>query len=248
MSRKSAQQTPPSGVETLEQRNLFTVSIAFVAPDTLVFTGNAAPDTTYIYDNGAGTIKGSRTGPGGILVPFGPIAGIHNIRHSDTGTTADRVFYNLNGDMPVASYRNVFISTGAGNDFVQFYAANDIDLATLSAFNLNVYGGLGNDYVSGRYSGELDGKLHMNFDGQDGNDRLITNARLDIGSKGLFRATSLGRSGDDNVDMLVRKVNPADTVFVSAWASGGPHIFGDKLTRTALASNDATFEAVVVVL
>jgi hypothetical protein len=248
MSRHSSHDNALSPIETLEPRNLFTVTVAFAAPDMLIFTGDAAPDTTYIYDNGNGTIQGSRTGPGGVLVPFGPFPGIRNIYHSDTGTTNDRVFYNLIGDVPAGSVRKVNISPGAGDDFVQFAASNDIDTAVLSSFNLIVYAGNGNDYVLGKYSGELDGHLHMSFDGGDGNDRLITNATLHAGSTGSLFARSWGQNGDDNIDMHPRKLNPADPVSINASASGGAHVFGDKLSRTALAFNDATFEAIVVVL
>jgi hypothetical protein len=237
-----------SSVETLEDRNLFTVTVAFVAPDTLLFSGDGAPDTTYLYDNGAGTIQGSGTGPGGVLVPFGPIAGIRNIYHSDNGTSNDRVFYNLIGDVPLGSVRKVNISTGAGDDFVQFAASNDIDVAPFASFNLIVYAGAGNDYVLGKYSGELDGHLHMSFDGGDGNDRLITGAYLHTGSSGSLFARTWGQMGDDDIDMHPRKQNLFDAVSVDARASGGPHVFGDKLSRTALAAHDGTFEAIVVVL
>ena len=240
--------TSSHGIESLEPRNLFTVTVALAAPDMLMFTGDAAPDTTYIYDNGAGTIQGSRTGPGGVLVPFGPFPGIKNIYHSDTGTTNDRVFYNLIGDVPFGSVRKVNIAPGAGDDFVQFAASNDIDIAPLASFNLIVYAGSGNDYVLGKYSGELDGHLHMSFDGGDGNDRLITSAYLHTGSSGSVFARSWGQNGDDNIDMHPRKQSLFDPVSIDAKASGGAHVLGDQLSRTALASNDATFEAIVIVL
>jgi hypothetical protein len=60
------------------------------------------------------------------------------------------VFYNLIGDVPAGGLRNVSVSAGAGDDFAQFYAGNDVDLAVFSSFTLNVYGGTGNDYVCRR--------------------------------------------------------------------------------------------------
>ena len=48
------------------------------------------------------------------------------------------------------------------------------------------------------------------------------------------------------MDMLVRKANPADPVWVSAFASGGAGL-NDHLHRTGLAFNDASCDWVWVV-
>src|SRR5687768_18220084 len=65
--------------EPLEGRRLFAVGIAFVAPDTLVFTGNHEADYVNLVDNGAGALSGSRSVGGGVIAPFGPVAGIRRI-------------------------------------------------------------------------------------------------------------------------------------------------------------------------
>jgi len=235
-----------SPMESLEGRQMFTVTPAMPAAGVLTFVGDGANDTINLNDNGAGAISGSFTNFWGGLSFFGPIPGIQTIRVS-TGAGNDYVNYQITGDMPAGSVRYVNVDLGAGDDVSRLYAGNDIDIAAGANFYYGVYGGSGKDYISTFYSGELDGQLRQTLSGGYDDDRIITNARLDLGSGGFFFNRTSGNEGDDTMDLLVRKVNPFDVVGVDAGASGGAHVFGDRLTRTPLAWNDATVEFLAVV-
>jgi Ca2+-binding RTX toxin-like protein len=231
-------------MEDLESRQLCSVTVVHVAPDTLVLTGNAANDTVYLYDNGMGVVNGLATNPAGVLAPFGAFAGVHRIFMS-MGAGRDYVNYQRYGDTLAGGATYINAKMGDGDDLFQFYAGNDIDLGPNAYVDLRVYGEGGKDTLTAFYRGELDGHLNVIFDGGDGDDLLHTEAKLDFGSAGGFLARSYGQAGNDNIDMLVRKANPADPAWVSAFASGGAGI--DMLHRTALAFNDATCEFVWVV-
>lgn len=239
MHRKSAN---PISFDTLEGRRLFAVAIGFVAPDKLTFTGDAADDTVIINDNGAGTVSGQVTNPAGVLVPFGPVFGIKQL-DVKTLDGNDYVRYTLTGDPTVV--HNHRVDLGLGDDVFKMDATADIDFGPNIYLAMNAQGGLGKDYMAAYYRGEMDGRMDLTLDGGWGDDRLITDARFDAGSTGGFVAREWGNDGNDTLDLLVRKTNPADPIFINALASGGNGI--DSVTRTPWAANDATCEFVAVV-
>ena len=234
----------PAAVEPLEGRQLFAVAIAFVAPDTLVFTGNGDADVVNINDNGAGVISGSRSVVGGVVAPFGPVGGIRRVIVNTHGNT-DRVSYNVTGDTLAGGYRSLSVSLGDGDDGFRFNATADIDLGPNAFVDVRASGGNGKDYMGAFYRGELDGNLRVTMSGGAGDDRMVTDAKMDWGSAGRFTARSYGDWGRDTIDMLARKANPADPVIVDALASGGAD--WDVVTRTPLAVADATCEVINVV-
>jgi hypothetical protein len=221
-------------IESLEGRQMFTVTPAFIAPNTLTFVGDAANDTVNLYDNGNGGISGSYTNAGGTLSSFGVIPGIQNIRVS-LGAGNDAFNYKLYGDMLMGGARYVNADLGKDNDVARFRADGDIDFGPNAYFDLGIQGSTGDDYIDASYDGELDGQLRLNFYGWDGNDRIVTTAKTQFGSTGVFFARSYGGEGDDSLDMIVRKENPFDTVSINAGVDGQGHVFGDKATRTPLA-------------
>jgi hypothetical protein len=232
----------PVSFDTLESRRLFSVTIGFVAPDKLTFTGDAANDTVIINDNAAGVISGQITTPAG-LVAFGPTPPIIKQIEVKTNAGDDYVRYTLTADPTVA--HNVSVDLGVGNDVFKMDATADIDIAPNNYLRVNVLGDWGKDYIAAYQRGELDGRMEMLMDGGSDDDTLITDVRFDPGSTGSFIGREWGSDGDDRMDLLVRKANPADPTFISAFASGGNGI--DTLTRTIWASNDATCEFVTVV-
>ena len=244
MNRNASNSSRP--FEPLEARQLFAVSIGFVAPDTLNFTGDFQADTVVINDNGAGAISGSVNNPFGVMVPFGPIGGIRNINVA-TGLNNDRVYYNVMADMP-ASVRNVAVSLGDGHDTLRVNLANGIDIGPFSTVNVRASGGTGKDMLYGHYQGRLSGRLSVYFDGGAEDDRLFTDARLDLGSTGSLFCRSFGSDGNDTMDLLVHKANPADPATVNAFAGGGAGAM-DSLRKTGIVpvASDATVEILMIV-
>jgi Ca2+-binding RTX toxin-like protein len=230
--------------EELESRQLCTVTVTPVAPDTLYLNGDGANDTAYIYDNGSGVISGWASNPAGTLSPFGAFAGIRHIYGNMNGGD-DNVIYKMYGSNIMGGATFVSLKLGDGNDTFMYYAANQIQLGPNAYIDVRVFGDSGKDSMSAFYSGKLEGRLNVILDGGDGDDTLHTEAMLDFGSTGGFYAASYGQAGNDSIDMLVRKANPADPAWVSAFASGGAGF--DQVHRTALAFNDATCEWVWVV-
>ena len=232
-------------IESLEGRQMFTVTPAFIAPSTLTFVGDAANDTVTLYDNGNGGISGYYTNAGGTLSSFGVIPGIQNIRVS-LGAGSDAFNYKLYGDMTLGGARYVNADLGKDNDVARFYADNDIDMGPNAYFDLGIQGNTGDDVINAFYDGELDGQLRLNLYGWDRNDQIVTQAKMQFGSTGTFFARSYGGEGDDSLDMIVRKENPFDTVSINAGVDGQGHVFGDKATRTPLAF-DVNIEFLTVI-
>jgi hypothetical protein len=235
-------------VENLEDRRLFAVAVALVAPDTLNFTGNAAADTLSIRDNGLGMIQGTITNAAGVPVAFGPFVNIRrvNIR---MGGGDDVVTYEFTGDLvggPLAR-RRVNVNLGGGDDTFKLNATTDIDLGPTARLEVNATGGpgLGRDDLGANYHGELDGGWKLNMNGGNADDHVLADVLFDQGSAGRFGARLIGGNQDDNIGVLVHKANPADPIIINAGASGGNQF--DVITRTPLATNDATCEVVNVV-
>ena len=246
MNRNSAP-SAPRAFETLEGRQLFAVTIGFIAPDTLTFTGDWQTDVAQVFDNGApaGMISGSVSNAFGAMVPFGPVPGIRKV-HFDMGDNNDRVTYTVTGDMLFGSVRYISASMGNGIDRFHLDMTNDIDLGPNSYVNVRASGGAGNDSLIARYSGELDGQLVLTQDGGAGNDWLHTNCFLDKGSSGRLTAGAYGGTEDDGVDMIFHKGDPLDPVITNCFASGGAGI-SDKLSFVAGVANDGTFEFLTLV-
>ena len=230
--------------EPLEGRRMFAVTPSMPAADTLVFTGDAADDQVMIYDNGMGTLHGSYTVAPGVTAPFGPVGGIRYVR-VDTGMGNDVVGYQVYGDMLVGGLRDITVTLGDGNDTRRFGATHDIDKGPNSYVVLRAFGQSGRDHLSVLHRGELDGQFLVGLWGGKDSDSLYTDVKFDFGSTGAFTTRSYGEDGDDKISLLVRKSNPFDPTAISAWASGGTGV--DSVTRTPLASNDATCEIVTVV-
>jgi len=234
--------TNRTSFESLENRTLFAVAIAFAAPDTLNFTGNAANDTIIINDNGAGVITGQATNGGGMLAAFPAFAGIHRVNIT-TNAGVDRVTYNLTAD--AAGFHQINASLGDGNDSFKLNANNDVDISANSDLYVFAYGNAGDDVISLNHRGEVDGDEYLISDGGDGEDSLVTDVYLQKGSSGFLQAQASGSMGDDKISMLVRKELAADTIFINAVASGGAGF--DNITRTPWATSDGTCEVVAVI-
>jgi hypothetical protein len=232
-------------IEELEGRQMFTVVPSVPAAGVLVFTGDAANDQVNIYDNGAGMIAGNYTNAGGGLTGFGWIGGFQTI-YVNTGAGDDAFTYQIIADNLAGGARYVRANLGDGDDVSRFYAGNDIDLGPNAYYDINVYGGAGKDYIGAFYQGELDGQLRLIQSGVAGDDTLSIDAKLDFGSSGLFFARQYGGDGDDTMTLTPRKAFFFDPVVVDAGADGGPHIAGDRLTRTPLAA-DINIEFLTVV-
>lgn len=244
MNRNASSSSQP--FEVLENRQLFAVAVGFVAPSTLNFTGNFQADTVIINDNGFGTISGAVNNGAGVMVPFGPVPGIRNI-NVGTGLNNDRVYYTVMNDMP-ATLRNVAISLGEGHDSLRVNLANGIDIGPASIVNIRAAGGAGKDMLYGHYQGKLGGRLSMTFDGGSDDDRLFSDMRLNLGSTGSLFARTYGQDGNDTMDLLVHKANPADPAVVNAFASGGNGAM-DRLRKTGIVPvfSDATVEFLSIV-
>ena len=247
MNRNTASSAAPRPFETLEGRQLFAVTVGFIAPDTLTFTGDFQTDVAQVFDNGApfGTISGAVSNAFGAMVPFGPVPGIRKVQFN-MGDNNDRVTYTVTGDMLFGSVRYIGAQMGNGSDRFHLDMTDDIDLGPNSYVNLRASGGAGNDSLSARYFGELDGQLVLTQDGGAGFDWLHTNCFLDKGSTGRLTASSYGGTEDDSVDMIFHKGDPLDPVVINCFASGGPGL-NDKLTHVAGVLDDGTFEATVLV-
>ena len=246
MSRKTSYSASPGAFETLEGRQLFAVTVGFVAPDTLNFSGDGQADTLIINDNGApfGVITGQANNAVGVMVPFG-FAGIRNI-NIKMGANDDKVTYTVTGDMLFGSVRFIGAFMDDGHDtFVMDMGAN-VDMGPNSYVNVRAIGGNDNDYLATRYLGELDGQLSVTFDGGAGFDRLSSEAKLDFGSSGHLNYGSYGGLDDDNTYMVVRKANPFDPATYNAFSSGGGGL-NDRLTKTAGVTHDITTEFVTVI-
>ena len=230
-------------VEPLESRALFAVTVAFVAPGTLSFTGDFQADTIIINDNGAAVISGAANDASGTMISFGSFAGITTV-NVDGGANNDTVRYTVTGDMP-SSVRYVNVILGEGDDRFDARMDADIDLGFPSYLAIRGYGDSGNDMLSAVSRGEMDGHLAVLFDGGTGNDRLYTDIRLDPGSGGGPFCRSYGGAGDDTMDLVVRKANPLDPTWIDAFASGGVGV--DLLTKTANVLSDATVDVLVIV-
>jgi hypothetical protein len=221
---------------------MFAVAIAFVAPDTLNFTGNFANDTIIINDNGAGVISGQATNGGGVLAAFPAFAGIHHV-NINTNAGKDTVSYNFTAD--AVGLHQVNASLGDGNDAFKLNANNDVDISANSDLYVFAYGNYGDDSISLYHRGEVDGDEYLISDGGDGQDSLVTDVYLQKGSSGLFTAQAMGSMGDDKISMLVRKELAADPITINAVASGGAGF--DNITRTPWAINDGTCEVVAII-
>jgi hypothetical protein len=230
-------------VESLEPRTLFAVTVTFIAPSTLNFTGDFQADTIVINDNGAGVISGAANNATGTMIPFGSFAGITTV-NVNAGANNDSVQYTVTGDMP-SSVRYVNVILGEGDDRFDARMNADIDMGFPSYLAIRGYGESGNDMLTALSRGEMDGHLAAMFDGGTGNDRLYTDVRLDSGSGGGPFCRSHGGDGDDTIDLVVRKANPLDPAWIDAFASGGTGV--DLLTKTANVVSDATIEVVVIV-
>jgi hypothetical protein len=235
-------------MEGLEQRQLFAVTIAMPAAGVLSFTGDWQADRVSIKDNGAGVISGAVSNAAGVMVGFGPVAGIHRVQISLAGNN-DSVDYTVYGDMVSGTNHDISAYLGEGNDTFRYYAGNDIDMGAADFQQIYVAGEYGNDYIYAFHRGEVDGTMYQIFDGGWGDDRIITDEKFDAGSAGYFYHRSYGQGDKDTIDLLVRKSVAADPIIINAVASGGSTgVNWDVLTRTPLAGNDATFEVLAVVV
>jgi hypothetical protein len=231
-------------LESLEGRQMFTVAVAHILPDTVVCTGDAADDQVYVYDNGRGFVSGYATNAAGGLTAFGGWAGVRRVIVNTAGGD-DEVNYRMYGDNLAGGATFVQVDLGDGNDTLKVDLTGDIDMGPNAYFDLKARGGKGKDTMVAYYRGEHDGRMSLQMDGGDDADSLVTDVRFDPGSTGGLFARSYGGLGDDTIDMLVRKVNPLDPVFVDAGVSGQGDV--DTVHRTPLAWNDATCEFVFVV-
>ena len=217
-------------IETLEGRQMFAVTLSFPAPNTIVFTGDAAHDRVHIFDDGAGAIAGNYTNAGGTQTPFGWLRGMQII-HVNTGAGNDTFTYQITADNLAGGRRYVRANLGDGNDIHRFYA-DDIDLGPTAYYDINVVGGAGKDHLGAFYRGELDGHLRLLQSGGLGDDYAGIDATLDFGSSGTFFARQWGGDGDDDMKLHARKAFFFDPVIIDAGADGGNHLVGDRLTRT----------------
>ena len=237
-------------VETLESRQLFAVTVAMPAPDTLSFTGNFEDDYIHIDDNGSGVVRAwvsSATTP---AVLVGPIAGIRRLI-INTGDGNDQVDIMIRGDVVAGGTHEIQCDLGNGNDW---YRWHDITTATgFSKVGFNdrpvqrVLGGKGNDSLNYIHRGEIDGKVAVTLDGGTENDVLYAEVLCTAGSAGAFGAALNCGTGKDKATLLVRKAVAADPIAINAHATSGPDLDWDTVTRTALATDDGLFSAVTVV-
>jgi len=237
-------------VENLESRRLFAVAIGMPAADTLIFTGNFQNDQIQINDNGNGVVSGAVSNAAGVMVPFGPVAGIRRLQ-INTGDGNDSVNVRITGHMWPGGPHEIQCNLGNGDDWYRYDAMSTPTGMVNVGFNdtptQRVLGGKGNDNLYYLHTGEIDGKVAVTLDGGTENDVLYTAMKCTPGSQGSFSAASNAGTGADKVWLLVRKSNPADPVWISAHATSGVDADWDELTRTPLCTDDGLFSAVTIV-
>jgi len=181
-------------LERLDERAMPSVS-AVAASGTLTIKGDHHANTIVITDDGTGhvTVVGD-----GQTTSF---EGVSYVRVT-TGAGADRVEYDLTGDL--SAPRAVDVSLGNGNDtFVANVQGNlldggslilvshggngddqlsveatDVDVAAGAHLTANLYGQNGKDNLSVDYSGLLQGSATLSADGGNGKDVVSGNVSL----------------------------------------------------------------------
>jgi hypothetical protein len=238
------------GVETLESRRLFAVAIGMPAADTLTFTGNFQDDKVYINDNGNGVLSGAVSNAAGVMVAFGPVAGIRRLL-INTGDGNDAVNVRITGHMWAGGPHEIQCNLGSGNDWYRYDAISTPTGTVNVGFNdtptQRVLGGKGDDNLYYLHRGDIDGKVAVTLDGGTENDVLYTDVKCMPSSMGQLSAFSHAGAGKDKVSLLVRKSVAADPIVINAHATSGFDADWDELTRTALCSDDGLFSAVAVV-
>jgi hypothetical protein len=219
-------------VQSLESREVPACVVTHPTADTLVITGDAAPDLVVLRDNGAGGVSGFATGAGA----FG-FAGIKNIR-VNTGAGDDRVDYNLTRNLLPNQVRNLTVSLGAGNDWfsanlhnpstavgsdllanshmtiaafggdgkdsMHVNANSDVDVAAGASLKMMMFGEAGNDLMTAFYRGENDGAVAIqNLDGGTGDDVIRAVYQADPGSTGSALGIVHGGDGNDALSLFM---------------------------------------------
>src|SRR5262245_49188978 len=123
---------------------------------------------------------------------------------------------------------NINAGSLTGND--------NLDILAGSKLALDLDGQGGDDQISVTYGGELDGKLVLRANGNDGDDIVSARLNLDAGSTGHvsgpdnaagFETPALvfGGYGNDILTFTVHKDDPTDPATVNAQINGGGDIF-----------------------
>jgi hypothetical protein len=118
---------------------------------------------------------------------------------ANLGDGDDVFLSNHTGDQVGTTQVTLNVFGEGGNDTLRTFATADVDIQQYGRLTVQLDGGSGNDFLDSQYDGELDGLLHFNLRGRDGNDIIRATAVKDAGSTGYIQGFIVGDGGNDDV-------------------------------------------------
>jgi hypothetical protein len=184
-------------LEALEDRNLLSCSVV-VNGSVLTITGDNAPNSVTIRDNGTGTPGNIKVLCDGVLTSVVPA--INAIRVVTLGGN-DSVRYFPTGNLQAGVSQSVYVDLGSGNDNFASYFSGGGKMLTNSRLGVYVRGSSGNDTLNLRYTTGVDllpgALLNVGLDGGENNDSVFVGYQGRL--QGAIQLTTTGGPGDDLV-------------------------------------------------
>lgn len=203
-SRKHRPNALVPAAESLEGRRLLAANpaqiriqeVATGATAQLIITGTSRADAVTIDDSGGATAGNVKVtlGDGRTYVSKGAISLIQ----VNGGQGADRVTYNLTGDLVAA--RTMTANLGAGADV--FSAQIQGAIRTTGLFDLEAVGGAGNDALTvDQSAATAAGTFFPYLDGGAGDDTVAFRSAGDVGVSATVGPALLGGAGNDAITL-----------------------------------------------
>lgn len=141
----------------------------------------------------------------------------------DMGAGNDNAFLTLSRALAATTSLRFNVRLGDGVDFLQLNSAG-ANVSAGSELRIDAFGGDGNDRIQLNYSGGVFGTVRFTVHGEGGSDRLEVNATPSQGSTGLFRVNLFGGKFLDELDPMIRRGFPGDTIDIFVLADGGEDV------------------------
>jgi hypothetical protein len=124
-----------------------------------------------------------------------------NLRVGVEGNTGDDSISVTLGSLS-AAHVGLYLDGGAGSDDLSVTGAA-ANISADSALRMALYGGRGDDSITGTFDGQILGRFSYDASGGSGDDTIVGNITIDSGSTGKVHAAAGGGGGNNQVTLNV---------------------------------------------